>query len=70
MEEEKKTRKNRITKEQKKQLEILKEMLVNGSDAEKNAIAKILEQREKQAKLAELIKERDKLNKLIDDLEK
>jgi hypothetical protein len=62
-------RKKRITKEQKRQLEILKDMLVNGSNEEKAAIANLLEKREKQAKLDELLKKRDELNKLIDELE-
>ena len=62
-------RKKRITKEQKRQLEILKDMLVNGSNEEKVAIANLLEKREKQAKLDELLKKRDELNKLIDELE-
>lgn len=62
-------RKKRITKEQKRQLEILKDMLVNGSNEEKTAIANLLEEREKQAKLDELLRKRDELNKLIDELE-
>lgn len=62
-------RKKRITKEQKRQLEILKDMLVNGSNEEKAAIANLLEKREKQAKLDELLRKRDELNKLIDELE-
>ena len=62
-------RKKRITKEQKRQIEILKDMLVNGSNEEKAAIANLLEKREKQAKLDELLKKRDELNKLIDELE-
>lgn len=61
-------RKKRITKEQQRQLEILKDMLVNGSNEEKAAIANLLEKREKQAKLDELLKKRDELNKLIDEL--
>lgn len=62
-------RRKRITKEQKRQLEILKDMLVNGSNEEKTAIANLLEKREKQAKLDELLRKRDELNKLIDELE-
>ena len=62
-------RKKRITKEQKRQIEILKDMLVNGSNEEKAAIATLLEKREKQAKLDELLRKRDELNKLIDELE-
>jgi hypothetical protein len=61
-------RKKRITKEQKRQIEILKDMLVNGSNEEKEAIATLLEKREKQAKLDELLRKRDELNKLIDEL--
>lgn len=44
-------------------------MLVNGSNEEKTAIANLLEEREKQAKLDELLRKRDELNKLIDELE-
>ena len=43
-------------------------MLVNGSNEEKEAIATLLEKREKQAKLDELLRKRDELNKLIDEL--
>lgn len=63
-------RKKRITKVQTTQLEILKDMLVNGTDEEKNAISELLAKREKQAKLEALIKKRDELNELIDEFEK
>ena len=63
-------RKKRITKVQTTQLEILKDMLVNGTDEEKNTINELLAKREKQAKLEALIKKRDELNELIDEFEK
>ena len=63
-------RKKRITKVQTTQLEILKDMLVNGTDEEKQAISELLAKREKQAKLEALIKKRDELNELIDEFEK
>lgn len=63
-------RKKRITKVQTTQLEILKDILVNGTDEEKNTINELLAKREKQAKLEALIKKRDELNELIDEFEK